>query len=114
MRIFIPTVLEEFVVVSTIFDTMKTLRTVCVTINISMRVCQMPMYYWSSVSKKMNDKLHVFHHHNVSNNDSVFSDYTSVNCSPDMYIDSGSSLDHNLESFQYIIYIPVIMGKIKI
>ena len=44
------------------------------------------------------------HFHNVSDDDSVFRKNASINCNTNMYIDSGSSLDHNFESFQYTDY----------
>ena len=47
---------------------------------------------------------YVFSFNSVSDDDNVFSNNASVNCCTNMYIDSGSSLDHNFESFQYTDY----------
>ena len=47
---------------------------------------------------------YVFPFNCVSDNDNVFSNNASVNGCTNMHIYSDSSLDHNLESFQYTEY----------
>ena len=49
----------------------------------------------------LSDCDYVFPFNSVNDDDNVFSNNDSVNCCTNMYIDSGSSLDHNFESFQY-------------
>ena len=52
----------------------------------------------------LSDCDYVFPFNSASDNDNVFSNNASVNCCTNMYIDSGSSLDHNFNSFQYTDY----------
>ena len=47
---------------------------------------------------------YVFPFNSVSDDDNVFSNNASVNCCTNMYIDVGSSLDHNFETFLYTHY----------
>ena len=47
---------------------------------------------------------YVFPFNSVSDDDNVFSNNASVNCCTNMYIDVGSSLDHNFEQFLYTHY----------
>ena len=50
------------------------------------------------------DCEHVFPFHNVSDDDNMFRNNVSVNCSNNMYIDSDSSLNKKIETFQYADY----------
>jgi len=52
----------------------------------------------------VSDELHAFRIRNVSDDDNVFCNYGRVNCSINMYLDSGSSLDTNFDSFPYTDY----------
>ena len=52
----------------------------------------------------LSDCEHAFPFHNVSDDDNVFRNNASVNCSTNMYIDCDSSLDKTFETFQYTDY----------
>ena len=52
----------------------------------------------------LSDCEYVFPFNSVSDDDNVLNNNACVNCCTNMYIHSGSSLDHNFESFQYTDY----------
>ena len=52
----------------------------------------------------LSDSDYVFPFNSVSDDDNAFSNTASANSCTNMYIDVGSSLDHNFESFQYMHY----------